>query len=68
MFYFAAATVLTIELLSTDIVNTSKRVLLAGFIGFTLLLAFIHLVIFRLGSKVPEGVARPRPNVPERLG
>ena len=67
MFDLAAGTMLTIELLSTDAVTARRPVLLAGALGLMLLLAVIHLVIFRLGLKLSKGVS-PRPKLPECIG
>jgi hypothetical protein len=67
VFYFAAGTILTILLLSTETVTSRRRVLLAGLIGLMLLLTFIHLVVFCLGSIGPNGVPRARTNRPQRI-
>jgi hypothetical protein len=58
-FYFAAVTILTIELLSADTVTPGRQVLLAGLIGLMLLLACIHIVIFWLGLKLRKGAGPP---------
>jgi hypothetical protein len=58
-FYFAAGTIVTMELLSADTVTPGRRVLLVGSIGLMLLLACIHIVVFRLGLKLRKGSGPP---------
>ncbi len=51
-FYFAAGTILTMELLSADTVTPGRQMLLAGSIGLMLLLACIHIAVRWRGLKL----------------
>jgi hypothetical protein len=68
MFYSAAGAILINEFRSPDAVTTRRRALLAVLVGLMLLLALLHLVIYRLGLKPLKGAACPLPSPPERIG
>ena len=51
-FYFAAGTILTMELLTADTVTPGRQMLLAGSIGLMLLLACIHIAVRWRGLKL----------------
>jgi hypothetical protein len=58
-FYFAAGTILTMELLGADTVTRGRQILLAGLIGLMLLLACIHIAVFWRGLKLRKGRGSP---------
>ncbi len=65
--YVVAAAILINEILSPGAVSARRRVLFAVPVGLMFLLAVVHLVIYRLGSKLPKGAACPLPSPPERI-
>ena len=61
VYYSMAGVTLASQLFSTETASAWQRVLLIELVGFMLVLAVIHVVIFRLGrSSLEHGLALPR--------